>query len=160
MTPSKKFGAALVALASIMSSNAAQAACWSPAEVEAAQVRDLDAMLMVGSLRCKASDQGFVAEYNSFVSTSRPALMEANDRLRDHFDTAGGLKAYDQYVTALANQYGDGTLGASCANMRSLLKSAKVEGETVFGLANVAQSVAVQPRLPGLRCASAVTAAR
>jgi hypothetical protein len=155
-----KAGAALLAALGVMATSAANAACWAPVAVEAAQVRDLDTMLMVGSLRCKINDQDFISEYNSFVRSSRPALVEANDRLRDHFDTAGGLNAYDHYVTGLANRYGAGVEGLNCRDMRSIVKSAKAEGDSLTGLVKVARSAGIQPRLPTSRCPSAVTALR
>ncbi len=152
--------AALAALAGIIGSGTAQAACWSPKAAEAAEVRDLETMLMVASLRCRLSGRNFIADYNAFVRGSRPALVEANDRLRSHYATSGGLNAYDRYVTSLANRHGGGSVGLDCKDMESLLDEARDSGGSVTQLAKLARTVEGGPHLPGGRCGEVIARAR
>jgi hypothetical protein len=149
-----------LALASVLISNTAIAACWTPKAAEAAEVRDLDTMLMVASLRCRSSTRNFITEYNSFVKRSRPVLAAANETLRLQFASAGGLNAYDRYVTSLANTHGGGTASMDCRDMMRLLDDAQDRGGSVADLARLARTVAGSPKLPGGRCSVTVAQAR
>ncbi len=152
--------AALTALAGILSSSAASAACWSPQAAEAAEVRDLETMLMVASLRCRLSGRDFLSDYNKFVRASRPALTETNDRLRTHYTGSGGLNAYDRYVTSLANRHGGGSAGLDCRDMEDILDEARDAGGSVAQLAKLARSVDGNRILPGGRCGQVIARAR
>lgn len=151
---------AAAALAAATISSTANAACWSPQAVEAAQVRDMETMLMVASLRCRISGVDFLESYNGFVRGSRPALTLANDRLRTHFAPQGGLNAYDRYVTSIANRYGGGVEGLACSDMQSILSAAAAEGNSLPGLVRLARAAQVEPRLPGSACPATLVAAR
>lgn len=148
-------GFALVAAAATMATPA-QGACWSGAAYEAAQVRELDTMLMVEALRCRATPANFVSDYNAFVSGSRAVLVRANDALRAHFAAAGGraraLDAYDGYVTAVANRYGAGSAGLACADMASIARAAAAANGSGQALAELARLADMRPTLPGGRC--------
>jgi hypothetical protein len=160
MKKGSKGFAAFAALVGMLSSSAANAACWSPQAAEAAEVRDLETMLMVASLRCRLSGRDFLSDYNKFVRSSRPALTEANDRLRAHYAGSGGLNAYDRYVTSLANRHGGGSAGLDCRDMEDLLDEARDAGESVSQLAKLARSVEGGPTLPGGRCGQVIARAR
>ena len=147
-----KSAAAALALCGVATAQSAQAACWSPAAVEAAQVRDLETMLMVSALRCRRSGDNFLPKYNAFVLESKSALTAANDAIRGHFAPLGGLNAYDSYVTSVANRYGAGAEGLGCDDMASILGAARAEGGSYEGLKRLAKVADVQPRLPGLAC--------
>jgi alpha-D-ribose 1-methylphosphonate 5-triphosphate diphosphatase PhnM len=151
--------AAAVALSAV-SVTSAQAACWNDAAVSAAKVRDLETMLMVSALRCRASDNAMLKQYNRFVVTSRSALASVNQTLRDHFAGSGGLNAYDRYVTSIANRYGAGADGLGCDDMTSILSAAEAEGGSLAGLTRLANDAGVEPRLSGERCAKTYAAAR
>ena len=140
------------AAAALILTTTAQAACWSPRAAEAAEIRDLDTMLMVASLRCRISGRNFIEDYNSFVRNSRPTLIAANDMLRAQFASSGGLDAYDRYVTSLANTHGGGSATLDCRDMENLLDEAKDQGGSVAMLAKLARSVDGGPKLPGGRC--------
>jgi hypothetical protein len=155
-----KGAAALAALMGILGSSGANAACWSAQTAEAAEVRDLETMLMVASLRCRLSGRDFLTDYNKFVRASRPALTEANDRLRTHYAALGGLNAYDRYVTSLANRHGGGSAGMDCRDMENLLDEAREAGRSVAQLAKLARSVEGAPALPGGRCGQVIARAR
>jgi hypothetical protein len=145
-----------VTLAAMLSTSPASAACWTDSEVSAARVRDMDTMLMVSALRCKANSNSLLADYNQFVRTSRVALTQVNDRLREHFSAAVGpaqaLNAYDRYVTGIANRYGAGAEGLGCRDMASIVSAARAEGGNLTGLERLARDAGVEPQLGGGRC--------
>jgi hypothetical protein len=144
-----KFATIFAALA--LPANAAQA-CWSERAAEAAQVRDMETMLMVSALRCRLSGSDILPAYNQFVRDSRSALTEANDVLRLHFAPKGGLNAYDRYVTSIANRYGAGVEGLACDDMASILSAAASERGSYDGLVRLAQASGAQPVLEGGVC--------
>lgn len=154
-----KHGVAALVLAAV-SVTSAQAACWDDAAVSAAKVRDLETMLMVSALRCRAEDNAMLKAYNRFVTQSRPALTAVNQTLRDHFAGSGGLNAYDRYVTSIANRYGAGAEGLSCDDMSSILSAAQAEGGSLAGLTRLANAAGVAPKLTSERCTTATAMAR
>jgi hypothetical protein len=145
-------------LGAMLISMPAQAACWSEGAIEAAKVRDLETMMMVSALRCRQTGHNFLPDYNRFVRTSRVGLVEANNRLRAHFAPAGGLNAYDRWVTSLANRYGGGAEGLDCADMASIVAATAHQGASFRALLTIAERADVQPVLGGHRCT--VTLAR
>lgn len=149
-----RFAAMLVAFA--VPATAVQARCWSEASVTAAKIRDMETMLMVASLRCRAGNPRMLSAYNSFIRQSRPALTQVNDQLRVHFAPAGGLNAYDRYVTSIANRYGGGAEGLDCRDFASILEAASAERGSYTGLARLADAAKVDPVLKGGRCALSV----
>jgi hypothetical protein len=142
----------------------AQATCWTPQEVTAAKIRDLDTMLMVSALRCRTGTSGMLAAYNAFVVQDRVALTRVNEELRGHFakavGKAGALNAYDNYVTAVANSYGAGSEGLSCDNMVSIVQAATAEGATYEALSEIADRAGVQPRIDGGACPTVIASAQ
>ncbi len=152
-----KVAASALALGGTVLSGTAQAACWNDDAVEAAQVRDLETMLMVASLRCRISGADFLSSYNAFVRGSRPTLTAMNDRLRDHF---GDLNSYDRYVTSVANRYGGGAAGLDCGDMASILKDAREANGSPSELVKIARQAGIKPSLPGSRCSVTVARAR
>lgn len=157
----KKTGA-IITLA-LLTAGPAQAACWTPAEVAAAKVRDLDTMLMVSALRCRFEAPEIVTKYNAMVERHRASLDEMNNRLVAHF--ADGVSArvaagaYDSYVTRVANRYGAGAGGLSCASLMSLADAATAEIADLEGLVAVADRAEVVPDLSEGQCAAPVVVA-
>ena len=100
---------ALLACLVAVPSGGAMASCWQPQEVKAAQVRNLHTMLMIGALRCRAGDAGMTDRYNGFVTHNRNALDTHNYVLKTRFmrehGIAGGHKAYDDFITGMANSH-------------------------------------------------------
>lgn len=153
-----RVAAMLVAIA--VPAGSAQAACWSETAVTAAKIRDMETMLMVASLRCRAGDPRMLSSYNAFIRQSRSALTQVNDQLRAHFAPAGGLNAYDRYVTSIANRYGAGSESLDCADFASILQAAGAERGSYAGLARLADAANVDPVIKGGRCGVKVAAAR
>lgn len=81
--------------------------CWYPHESRAAQLRDFQSMLMVGTLQCKGGNSAAVESYNRFVNKQRGLLDANNYVLKAHFLREAGIEkggaAYDGYATSLAN---------------------------------------------------------
>ncbi len=144
--------AIMAALLTAVPVTSVQAACWNPAEEDAARIRDMETMLMVSALRCRLTGADFLAEYNGFINASRPALVRVNDTLRQHFAGEGGLNAYDRYVTSIANRYGAGTSDMTCGDMSAFLDAARAEQGSYEGLSRLAVAARVNPVLHGGRC--------
>lgn len=100
----------------------AQTHCWAPREVRAAQVRQMQTMLMVAALRCRAAGIQMSEDYNGFVKTKLDALSAANLVIKQHFVQNGGTQDdYDRFTTSLANSFGDDeTTSATCAEAATL----------------------------------------
>lgn len=85
--------------------------CWSPAAIESAKLRQLDVMLLVTALRCKAGPDDFKADYESFLEQHRPLLSKANhviiDDMKTRLGAVGALNAMDRMSVIIANHYGD-----------------------------------------------------
>ncbi len=149
--------AALAAMAMIVVAPlpAQAAGCWAAQDVSAAKVRDLQTMLMVAALRCQASGNDVIADYNAFVSASRGPIAAMNQRLKAHFwieGSAEGQMQYDRFTTALANAHGrDETGGDTCAEVAAIAQEAAA-APTIDGLIAIAEARMVNPALPGGAC--------
>jgi hypothetical protein len=73
------------------------------------KVRELQSILMVGALQCRAvPGNTVIADYNRFISTHKSALQNHNMALRSHFmrsSAKSGATAFDQFATRLANAH-------------------------------------------------------
>lgn len=100
----------------------AQAHCWTAREASAAQLREMQTMLMVAALRCRAARMDITADYDDFVASQRETLAHANIVIKQHFADEGGNQAdYDRFATSLANDFGDDqTSEGSCADAAML----------------------------------------
>lgn len=129
--------------------------CWAKEEVAAAKVRELQSMLMVAALRCRAAGMNILPSYNAFVSAKRQTISAMNTRLKDHFGDAGpaeGQRRYDRFTTSLANAYGAGTTDREfCSDMAELSDTAADAGSTAELIAIAERNVEGQ-RLAGGSC--------
>lgn len=156
MNKAMKAAAATAAAMMVCGSSPAQAAgCWAAQDVAAAKVRDLQTMLMVATLRCRANGMDLSAEYNRFVVANRTAIAAMNQRIKAHFWTAGsadGQAQYDRFATSLANSYGDDeTGGDSCENAAAISREGAAAG-SVETLVAIADRQMLSPALPGGSC--------
>lgn len=138
-------------------SSTAQAACWTPAEADAATVRELQSRMMVAALRCSNSKHDVLYEYNRFVGSKKPLLRMGNNVLRSHFakgkNRKQALKAYDRFAVTLANKYGAGTGDLSeCETMHNLARTSANSVDDHLALVNIANRYGISPDLPGGRC--------
>lgn len=156
MTKWKKAALAVTTAALCLAGAPAYAeSCWAKEEIAAAKVREMQSMLMVAALRCRASGINILPSYNAFVSANRKTIMAMNDRLKLHFWAAGpaeGQRRYDRFTTSLANAYGAGQTGEeSCADMADLAQEAAMASGTGELIA-IAERNIPSPRLPGSAC--------
>ncbi|WP_240962339.1 hypothetical protein [Sphingobium sp. TB-6] len=113
--------------------SAGEAQCWQPYEVEAARVRDLQIMLMLGSLKCRSTNSEITAKYDKFNERMGNA-DKYNSALKLRFmrenGIADGQRAYDDFITRLANSHTDGVQSAGfCQMADTLLTLATNAGE-------------------------------
>ncbi len=147
--------------ASMVAGTSAQAApCWSDAAYEAAQLRDLDTLLMVQTLRCRIKDIDFSADYNRFVREKRPLLSAANVQLQNQFALTVGkaraIGAYDDFMTKIANGYGGGTKNMNCSDYAALAREAASAPVSQPALIRLADRAGAKPPVPGSRCGTTV----
>lgn len=130
----------------------AQAGCWNTREASAAQVREMQTMLMVAALRCRAAHIDISADYDGFIIAQRDAIATANLAIKQHFAAAGGAQAdYDRFATSLANGFGDdATTEASCAEAAALAHEGSAAAPAQ--LQQVADARVFPTSLPGGVC--------
>jgi hypothetical protein len=145
--------AALAAMASAVPAQAqAQARCWADREVAAAQVRDMQTLLMVAALRCRAAHIDISADYDGFVTAQKAAIDQADLVIKQHFAQAGGAQAdYDHFATSLANGFGDDeTTEATCGEASALAHEASAIAPAALG--SMALARVFPAALPGGPC--------
>lgn len=90
--------------------------CARPAEHAAFDMAALKSALMVTALTCHAEDR-----YNQFVTRYRADLLKAERALGAYFSRSqAGRKAFDDYITSLANAQSEAeiSLGAAICEQR------------------------------------------
>ena len=107
-------------------------ACWSGTLVNAAKLRQLDVMLMVGSLRCRGTAQDYRAAYDRFLLRHRPALGKANmmilGEMRAQVGSVAALRTLDEASVRMANRYGEQT-GYGCADLGEVTSALADSGD-------------------------------
>jgi hypothetical protein len=160
-TVGKIMATAALAALTVTSANAA---CWSPASVSAAKVRDFEAMLRSASLRCAKEVPEVKGAYASFVALSRPAFAEANKVVRAHFAADNGLvgsfSAYNTFLASINNSYGPGAVGLACADFADFVNTANAEGASSAVITRLAEEAGASPTLVGQRCSNRIAAPR
>ncbi|NIJ06596.1 hypothetical protein FHS31_000178 [Sphingomonas vulcanisoli] len=153
----KSLGAAAAALALVAASAPASAQCWNREETSAATIRDLQSLLMVATLRCRAAGMDITADYNGFVSANRQLVQHENDRIKAHFIRAAGpvagQRAYDSFATHLANIYGgDASTPDACENLATVAREGALMANSEEGLLLLASRQGISTDLPGGMC--------
>ena len=132
-----KLAAVLAAVSSLALAVPAQAATSAR---DAAQLRKLDIMLMVSSLRCRFGTDNFQADYETF-STTQHATMQGAYRVLEadytaRLGRAGAKKSLDRISVVMANEYGQGHPWLSCGQLKSMTRD-------LAGTADVGRLLAV-----------------
>ncbi|WP_255326238.1 hypothetical protein [Sphingobium sp. EM0848] len=139
---------------------AGEAQCWQPHEIEAARVRDLQIMLMLGSLKCRATNSDITAKYDKFYEKSG-SLDKYNNALKLHFMREGGITggqdAYNDFITRLANSHTDGMQTAGFCQMADTLLSLATNANE-SEIAVLARNFSEKPAGVGDACQMAVAA--
>jgi hypothetical protein len=153
--------AAVLALVATMTANPAHA-CWTNAERDAAQVANLNMMMMVTALRCRKGSDNFLGEYNQFVKSNNPVLGAQNVAVRSYFvrmnGTRGADSAMDKYVISLANSYGSGHDSKGCGQLKEIAGQLANKKQTAASLLAIAEANVDQHPLPGGMCRANITA--
>ena len=126
--------------------------CWRARELDAAQVRAFQTMLMVGALQCRSRYEPAADAYNWFVEMQRERLLRHGKTLERHFERENGEQAVgasDRFNTALANQYSGSFDGhMTCWTVVTMATQAgAADGEGLLRLARV-----YTPRPAALGC--------
>lgn len=111
----RRIGVAVLgfALAIALASNQGRAQSMSN---EAEQLRRLDIMLMVTSLRCRHGTDDFREQYNAFTARHLATLNEAGRTLQ----RGRGVRSLDRISTTMANRYGTGHPWLDCGQLRGV----------------------------------------
>lgn len=150
--------AALTAIAAILLGTTAQAAtpCWSPAEIGAARVQELEAMLMGVSLRCRASVAELPDRFERFRDNHKLRLESAFRLLGAHFDASGsrqGKLALDRFLIQQSNRFGGGRSDLpTCRGFAAVLARLGAPGSVGDPLETFALAMVRDPYLDGPRC--------
>ena len=156
--------AGAIALCAIASTAQAQQqaaiSCWQNHELQAARVRDLQTLLMVGALQCTTSSYDVAGHYNNFIRNSRNALAGYNDMLKARFMREQGIsegrRAYDSFATTLANGHSaraQATPAGFCQTVSALVGLASTA--SARDLEALAEGIAERPPGVGESCAIA-----
>ena len=99
----------------------------SPVTANAANIRRLNIMLMVTSLRCRRTVHDFQSEYDLFATAHQQNLEEAHEALTKEMvaqhGEAGIARALDRIGVAIANRYGDGHPTLGCSDLKEVTLS-------------------------------------
>lgn len=117
----RRLAASVVALAIVpLTPTIAWAGPYSTGSAE--QIRKLDIMLMVSSLRCRFGPDDFRADYRRFTANNLDTLNSAGrtlkaDLARRH-GSGGATRALDRISVSMANRYGQGHPWLGCRDLR------------------------------------------
>ncbi|MEP3051191.1 MAG: S-adenosyl-L-homocysteine hydrolase [Erythrobacter sp.] len=123
-------GAIFAACVAISPINAAQA---QSANEEAENIRKLNIMLMVTSLRCRQGAHDFRAEYERFSAMHLATLNRAGEQLqgqlRAEYGNRGSERALDRVGVQMANSYGDGHPWLNCEQLKQVAHNLSLSGD-------------------------------
>ncbi|HKT77972.1 MAG TPA: hypothetical protein VJQ78_14660, partial [Sphingobium sp.] len=169
-----------VALISGQAFASGEAQCWQSYEVEAAKVRDLHIMLMLGALKCKATNPGLADKYEAFTTKQSDLLISYNNVLKTHFMRVNGISdgqmAFEQFNTRLGNSHSGAAQAASYCDLtdtlltlatnargKELPQLAQNFSESALGIDKVCEAAATTPvtveRMPETAPATVAVAA-
>lgn len=121
----KRAIAACAAAMAMTIAPSAQASCWSQPATHAARMRQLDVLLMVGSLRCRAGGDDYRTDYDHFLIRHRASLGAANRVMLGEFGKSlgarGAMNALDRMSVTIANGYGSGG-GYGCDQLHAMAR--------------------------------------
>ena len=92
--------------------------------IEAENIRKLDIMLMVTSLRCRMGSDDFQPHYRKFsaahLSTLNGAAKSLESGLVKRHGAKGAKRALDRISVGMANQYGQGHPWLECGELKKI----------------------------------------
>lgn len=122
-----QIASAAIVLAAFMSSpvqaQTTEMAAASPVATPAENVRNLNIMLMVTSLRCRGGAHDFSAEYERFAQTHGRNIAAAQNqlvaRLAAQHGRRGSERRLDRQSVRVANRYGLGHPTLNCSQLKT-----------------------------------------
>ena len=101
----------------------------------AENIRKLDIMLMVTSLRCRTGASDFQADYDAFANTHLATLNRANSVLKAElaymYGELGAVREMDRSDVSMANEYGEGHPWLSCHELGSIARQLADDGDPI-----------------------------
>ena len=123
----------IVALSSVQAAASEAGQCWQSYEVEAAKVRDLHIMLMLGTLRCKAVNKEIEGKYSAFLDKQSQLLSSYDNVLKTRFMRVNGIsdgsRAFEDFNTRLGNSHSGLTQAGSYCQMTDTLLTLAAEAK-------------------------------
>jgi len=99
----------------------------------AVQIRKLDMMLMVTSLRCRFGADNFQADYERLKVRQRQNFKLASERVLGDMTRRMGRKnainSYDRMSTGMANEYGTGHPWLTCNQLKRETQALAATGD-------------------------------
>ncbi len=91
-----------------------------PVANNAEEIRKLNIMLMVTSLRCRSGEHDFQPEYRQFTTAHQSSLSEARNHLQRQMTARYGKqkRQLDRIGVSVANTYGNGHPWMDCAGLK------------------------------------------
>ena len=118
--------AAAAAASAMLAAMPAPALAATPADIaQAENLRKLDIMLMVTSLRCRKGADDFQADYNDFAAKRVVMMKAAYQTLkRGHASLGerGARREMDKISTGMANRYGLGHPWLQCDQLKAVTR--------------------------------------
>jgi hypothetical protein len=147
-----------------LSVTSVNAACWAPASVSAAKMRDFEAMMFSASTRCHKETPDVKTVYANFVKLSRATFADANKILRAHFAADNGLvgsfSAYNTFLASINSSYGPGAAGLACKDFINFVVTANDNAASFRIITELADRAGASPTLVGQRCSNRIAAPR
>jgi hypothetical protein len=138
--------AAALAAASVQGAFAADAQCYSAADIEAEQAILFQTNLMVISSACRDT------VYGEFRARNKDAIIRYQKAMIDHFRRGGSRNAqsdFDRWNTSLANQISLKMTGAVCqqgADLEKLASTLDSKGLHDYAVAQATNAGATHPK--------------
>ncbi|MBX7483563.1 S-adenosyl-L-homocysteine hydrolase [Qipengyuania qiaonensis] len=120
---------------------------------EAENIRRLDIMLMVTSLRCRMGADDFQPHYREFsanhLSTLNTAARSLEAGLVAQHGARGAKRALDQISVRMANEYGQGHPWLGCGELKQITSDLAVSRDPAAVGFAATELLAASPRIGG-----------
>ena len=120
---------------------------------DAENIRKLDIMLMVTSLRCRMGAHDFQPHYRKFsaahLSTLNGAAKQLESGLVKRHGAKGAKRALDRISVGMANQYGQGHPWLECGELKKITADLAASRDPAMLSAAASELLATSPRNGG-----------
>lgn len=138
---------AIAACAAIAAPSLAQA---NTAASQAEELRSLNIMLMVTSLRCRNTEHDFRDEYYQFNAAHKTRINGARQSMQRQmaarYGNRGSKRALDRHDVQIANAYGTGHPWLSCAELKQTTRELSAERDQLRLSAAARELLSERPR--------------